>query len=156
MRLIHKPTGEIHQAIIELVEEEDWKIIKENEYFNFKWIVEKEEIVHKIRLELGEEILGLISFRDIPKEYRINIRLIEVNALDRGKTKRFDNIAGCLFAFTCRLAFHKGYEGYVSLLPKTELIKHYRDKYGFQELGKNMYIELSNAERLVQTYLEDE
>lgn len=113
-------------------------------------------MVHKIRLELEEEILGLISLEDIPRELRIHIRLIELNSLDRGRKKRFQNIAGCLFAFTCRLAFKKGYKGYVSMYPKTDLRNYYIENYGFKAFGKNLFVELVNSERLIQKYLENE
>ena len=138
---------------IVLVEDEDWKVIEKNDNFNFNWIKEKKHIVHKIRLKIEDEILGLISTEDIPKELRIHVRLIEVNCKDRGQEKRYDYIAGCLFGFTCRMAFRKGYEGYVSLYPKTELIKYYKEQYGFQQFGKNMFIELSKSEELVNKYL---
>lgn len=70
-------------------------------------------------------------------------------------TKRYDNVAGCLLAFTCRLAFKKGYEGYVSLYSKTELTEYYKNKYGFREFGNNLYTELSNSERLIQKHLKN-
>ena len=153
MKILHKKTGELYEAVIELVEEDDWKVIEDHKNFDFMWTKEKNQIVHKIRLEIEEEILGLISIEDIPKELRIHVRLIEVNSKDRGKNKRYDYIAGCLFAFTCKMAFKKGYDGYVSLYPKTELIEYYRNKYGFEEFGKNMFIELSKSEELVTKYL---
>ena len=153
MKLFYKKTKEWHDAVIELVEGEDWKIIERNKNFDFKWSIEKKQIVYKIKLEIEEEILGLISIEDIPKELRIHVRLIEVNAADRGSNKRYEYVAGCLFAFTCKMAFKKGYEGYVSLYPKTELIEYYKKKYGFQEFGKHMYIELSKSEALINTYL---
>lgn len=155
MRLIHKETGRQHQAIIELVENDDWKVIDRSKQFGFKWIKEKQNSVYKIRLELEEEVLGLISIEDIPKELRIHICLIEVNGLDLGRTKRYDHIAGCLLAFMCRLAFKKGYEGYVSLYSKTELSEYYQHKYGFKKFGNNLYTELANSERLIQKYIEN-
>ncbi|MEL7123747.1 MAG: hypothetical protein AAFO07_30180 [Bacteroidota bacterium] len=153
MKLLHKKSGLLQEAIVELVEDEDWKVIEKNDNFNFNWIKERKHIVHKIRLKIEDEILGLISIEDIPKELRIHVRLIEVNYKDRGQVKRYDYIAGCLFGFICRMAFRKGYEGYVSLFPKTELIKYYKGQYGFQQFGKNMFIELSKSEELVNKYL---
>ena len=156
MKLLHKESNDLQEAIIELVEEDDWKLIRKNKNFQFNWIAEKKQIVHKIRLKVEEEILGLISIEDIPKEFRIHVRLIEVNTLDRGKGKRFDHVAGCLFAFTCRLAIKKNYEGYVSLQPKTDLIDHYKTKYGFQAFGRNLFIELYRSQQLINKYLNHE
>lgn len=153
MKLLHKKSGELHEAVIELVEDEDWEVIRQNKNFGFKWIKEQNQIVHKIRLVVEEEILGLISTEDIPKELRIHIRLIEVNAKDRGQNKRYDYIAGCLFGFTCNLAFEQGYDGYISLYSKTAIIEYYKAKYGFSKFGQNLYTELEQSQALIDKYL---
>lgn len=153
MKIVHKKSGKLVEAVIELVEEEDWKIIAKDKRFGFKWIKEKDQIVHKIRLSVEKRILGLLSIEDIPRELRIHIRLIEVNSNDVGKQKEYENIAGCLIAFTCKQSFQKNYDGFVSLYSKTELRKLYTTKYGFEELGMNLYTELSNSEELIKKYL---
>ncbi len=153
MKIVHKKTGKLVEAVIELVEEEDWKIIANDKRFGFKWIKEKKQIVHKIRLSVEKRILGLLSIEDIPKELRLHIRLIEVNSNDIGRQKEYENIAGCLIAFTCKQSFKKNYDGFVSLYSKTELKRLYTEKYGFEELGMNLYTELSNSEELIKKYL---
>ncbi len=153
MKIVHKKTGKLVEAVIELVEEEDWKIIANDKRFGFKWIKEKKQIVHKIRLSVEKRILGLLSIEDIPKELRLHIRLIEVNSNDIGRQKEYENIAGCLIAFTCKQSFKKNYDGFVSLYWKTELKRLYTEKYGFEELGMNLYTELSNSEELIKKYL---
>ena len=40
-------------------------------------------------------------------------------------------VGGCLIAFACRESFKRGYEGWVFLVPKTNLIEHYHSNYGF-------------------------
>ena len=156
MKVIHKDSGELLEAIIDGVDENDWESIQKNDAFQFDWKAEKDHPAYKIRLESEEEILGLISVEDIPKEFRIHIRLIEINLKDVGKHKRYDRIAGCLFAFICNLSFQKDYGGYISLQPKTELLEQYVSKYGFQRLGKNLFIELGASESLINKYLGDE
>ena len=153
MKIVHKKSGQLVEAVIELVEEEDWKIIAKDKRFGFKWIKEKKQIVHKIRLSVEKQILGLLSIEDIPKELRLHIRLIEVNSNDIGRQKEYENIAGCLIAFTCKQSFKKNYDGFVSLYSKTELKRLYTEKYGFEELGMNLYTELSNSEELIKKYL---
>jgi len=81
------------------------------------------------------DILGLISVEDIPKEYRLHIHLVENSNANKGRDKAYDNIAGCLIAHTCEMAFEKNYDGFVSLKPKTEITKLYKDNYGFMEMG---------------------
>lgn len=156
MKILHKETDELHEAVIELVKDEDWEIIEKSGEFEFNWRKEKSFFVHKIRLELEEEILALISIEDIPKEFRLHIRLIENSNSNKGKNKKYDYVAGCLIAHSCEIAFEKDYDGFVSLKPKTEIEGLYRDKYGFREMGQFLYTELSNSETLIKKYLGDE
>lgn len=156
MKVLHKKSGVSHTAVIELVQDEDWTIIKNANNFEFDWLRQKDYLVHKITLELEEEILGLISIEDVPREMRVFIRLIELNQQQQGKNKLYADVAGCLLAFTCNLAFQKGYNGFVSLISKTALIAHYKTKYGFQELGNHLYLELDRSEKLINQYLQHE
>ncbi len=156
MKVLHKKTNEFHEAVIELVKDEDWEIIEKSGEFVFNWRKEKDYIVHKIRLQIEDKILGLISVEAIPKEYRLHIHLIESSNLNKGRAKVYDNIAGCLIAHTCEIAFEKNYDGFVSLKPKSEIINLYKDKYGFAEMGQFLFTELENSERLIEKYLRDE
>lgn len=153
MKLLHRKSGEFHEAIIELVQEEDWEIIEKDKTFKFNWKKEKKYLVHKITLKLEKEVLGLVSIEDVPKELRLFIRLIEVSKKHRGRKKVYDHVAGSLIAFTCNLAFQKDYNGFVSLIPKTELVNHYKSKYGFKEFGSHLYLELEKSENLIKKYL---
>ena len=156
MKIQHRTSGELHEATVELVKDEDWEVIEKSGEFQFSWKKEKKRIVQKIRLRIESEILGLVSFEDIPKEFRIHIHLIENSNSNKGREKKYDFVAGCLIARTCEIAFEKNYDGFVSLEPKTELVSLYKNKYGFREMGNYLYTELSNSERLIQKYLRDE
>ncbi|MFK7906025.1 MAG: hypothetical protein AB8B69_12910 [Chitinophagales bacterium] len=156
MKVLHRKTGDLHEAIIELVEDEDWELIEQSNQFIFNWKQEKTKIVHKLRLKIESEILGLIAIEDIPREYRIHIHLIENGNSNKGREKEYDYIAGCLIAHTCDIAFTKEYGGFVSLEPKTKLMSLYKEKYGFKEMGKYLYTELSNSEELIKKYLEND
>ncbi len=156
MNVLHKKSGVFHEAIIELVEDEDWLLIDKFEQFSFDWNKEKEYLAYKISLILEEKILGLISVEEIPKELRLHIRLIESSKSNRGISKEYDYVAGCLIAHICEISFDKGVDGFVSLEPKTELIELYQNKYGFKGMGQFLYTELSNSERLIKKYLGDE
>ena len=50
----------------------------------------------------------------------------------------------------------KNYGGFVSLEPKTELTAHYKIQYGFDVMGRYLFTELANSERLIQKYHLDE
>jgi len=65
-------------------------------------------------------------------------------------------IAGILIAFACKASFQNGFFGFVYLIPKTKLIDHYVEKYGFIPFGKHLAIELKASELLMNKYLLDE
>ena len=157
MPLQDRLSGRPLASLIELLDSADYAWLKRSSEFKFNWKLEQDNEVFKIYLTTDpENILGVISITDKPTEYRIHINLIEVAESQRGRKKTIDNIAGCLIAFTCRLAFAKKYLGFVSLNPKTMLIDHYQNAYGFRQYGRLLGIEQDDAMRLVQKYLQDE
>lgn len=157
MKLKHLPSGNELDAAISEVSKEDYKSIKNDKNFSFDWHIEKVNLVYKIFLVLDTEvILGLMSLIDRKAEYRIHINLLETNKHHRGKDKEIDNIAACLIAFAAEIAIKKGYYGFVSLTPKTKLIDHYQDKYGFRQYGQYLGIEGATSQNLVEKYLKDE
>jgi len=157
MNIKNKRSGNNLEASIEEVEFADYKKIEENENFTFDWFLEERNEVYKIFLS-GEDndILGLISLMDIPEELRIHINLIEVAKIHVGEQKRLDNIAGCLIAFACSIAFKRGYGGFVSFLPKTKLIDLYQDKYGFRQFGRMLAMQFERSKLLIDKYIGDE
>jgi len=153
MKLLYLKTQEEFEAEIAELEENDLKWIKESKQFQFNWA--KEENVFKlIPSNIDDpEILGLISILNIPDEFRIHINLIESSNDNKGKNKQIDRVAGCLLAFAAQLSFEKGYLEFTSLLPKTELIKLYINKYGFSQFGRQLAVETKEAIKLIQKYL---
>ena len=156
MRLLDLTTQRYFNAIIEKMEEEDFKVIAEKGSFEFNWLEEKDNEVFKIRSRRGKKILGLISLIDIPVEYRLHIQLIECAKDHVGIDKKIDRIAGYLIAFACKLAFSKGYGGFVSLVPKTRLISHYKNRYSFQQFGRQLVVEWESSQHLIKKYIDDE
>ncbi len=156
MKLIDTKTGKGLTATIEKLMKSEVKKLKGNKKFTFDWSLELENNVYKITLLEENEILGLVSVIDYSEEFRLHINLIESSKAYRGKKKLLDNIPGCLIAFVCQLSFEKGYEGFVSLVPKTELVKYYNQKYGFEQIGNQMavYYEISNL--IIEKYLGNE
>lgn len=70
--------------------------------------------------------------------------------------KKFDDVAGCLIAFSCRESFkNKGdYKGFLTFTSKTNLIEWYKKKYGaVQALGQKMYIDSNIGLKLIEKYL---
>jgi len=156
MNLINKKTKERFSGIIEKVEGKELKKLKNHKDFTFDWSLESENEVFKLIEEGKKEILGLLSVIDYQEEFRIHINLIESSKLYRGKNKQILNIPGCLIGYSCKMSFKKGYEGFVSLVPKTELINYYKKTYGFLEMGTQMAILEEISESIIKKYLGDE
>ena len=157
MKLTHRPSGQELEAAISELTSKDFKNIYKDDGFSFDWDLEKENEVYKIYLLSGEEeILGLMSLIDRKDEYRVHLNLLEVREEHQGKSKKITKIAGCLIAFAASLAIKRGYYGFVSLMPKTKLIDHYQNKYGFRQYGRYLGIEGETSYNLVEKYLGDE
>ncbi len=155
MILINLETKEELKGIIEKVSKKEIGKLKGNKNFTFDWSIEKDKEVYKIRLKDKKTILGLISLIDYSSEIRIHLNLLESRKDQRGKNKKIGNIAGCLIAYACRASFKRGHGGFVSLLPKTELISYY-ENYGFKRIGTVMAIWEENSQKLITKYFRDE
>jgi len=153
MRLWNTQKKIFEEGIIDIVSKEDFSIIKKSKQFEFDWNKEKKNLVFKIHKKNEEDILGLISLIDFPKELRVEIHLLEISSNNIGKNKVIDRLAGCLIAYACTLAFEKDYDGFVSLVSKTEIVKLYKEKYGFQEMGNHLCTLLHNSDSLINEYL---
>ena len=157
MKLLYLETQEEIEAEIIEVEELDYKLIKKSKQFEFDWSKEKKNHVFKIiRLDDerdNPEIQGLLSLIDFSDEYRIHINLIENSKDNKFANKKIDRVAGCLLAFATQIAYENNYNGFTSLVPKTELIKLYVNKYGFSQFGRQLAIEGRASINLIQKYL---
>lgn len=156
MRILHAKSGRFHEATIEIITKDDWKEIAKSKQFKFDWTKEKKHVIYGLKIVLNNKILGLVAIKDIPKEYRIHIELIENSRSNIGKEKEYDFIAGCMIAYVCELSFGKGYDGFVSLKAKTELVNLYQKKYGFKEMGQFLYLPTENAKALIKKYLDND
>lgn len=124
--------------------------------FEFDWLSESSFVVFRLEILSSKEILGLMSIDLVPLELRVEIRLLELSKEDVGRLRRFENVAGILIASACKLSFKMGFFGFVSLIPKTKLIEHYRTKYGFEQYGRHLAVDMEKSRSLIKKYLEDE
>jgi hypothetical protein len=139
MLLSDTATGEKIEAVIELMTEADFKVVKKSKdrFDKFDWNKYKKEEVYKIRLKTEEKILGIMCITDHTDQETdaIEIELLEASVENIGKHKEFDHIGGCLIAYACREAFKRGHDGVVFLTPKSYLVDHYPKQYGFQHVA---------------------
>jgi len=152
MLLFNCETQEEFEA--EVVKSEFEKM-DESGRFGFNWSKEAGNHIFKIvRKEISNELaLGLISISNHADELRIHIDLVENAEENKGRTKKVDRVAGCILAFAVGLSFEKGYLGFTSLVPKTELIDLYVKNYGFTQYGRQLAIDGNDAIKLIQKYL---
>ena len=153
MIVINQKNQEIYIAQIKIVSAKDLKLIGREKQFSFDWELEKVNQLFKLVLKDTNTILGLMSLIDYPSELRIEIHLLEFSEENKGKDKKIGRIAGCLIAYACKLAFKKGYGGFVSLIPKTRLIKHYQEAYGFLQFGRQLALLDESSKKLIEKYL---
>jgi len=152
MKLLRVTTGEKVEATIEHLSVQEVQRLKGSKQFLFDWSTEAKNEVYRISLVGEQDILGLISLVDVSEELRIHINLIESSKDNQGNTKQYDHIPGCLIAFACRIAFEKGYDGFVSLIPKTKLIDYYRNKFGFFPAGTHLVVFDATAQEIILKY----
>ena len=77
----------------------------------------------------------------------IEVNLVESDKVHIGKNRRLEWIAVNLLAFTCREAFRKGYHTIVFFIPKTNLISHWIEKYGFTHIGTGLSLEITRPKQ---------
>ena len=121
----------------------------------FNWKQEIQDVnreVYKLVIENNEEInQGLISITD--NNDHVFMNLIESAKFNKGKNKLYEGVPGNLVAFACRLSFEKGYDGIVSFIAKTKLIKHYETSLGATIFrGDQMFIDTPAALKLIRKY----
>lgn len=147
-------SGDIFKTEILTLQKSDLKnIINQDWAFNWKqeWEDTQKQVFKLVIKGSSKIIQGLISIED--KKDHIFMHLIESAKLNRGNKKIYIGVPGNLVAFACKIAFEKGYEGFVSFESKTRLINHYKKSLGaFVISGKLMAIETYASLKLVEKY----
>lgn len=141
-------------VVVSPVNSDDLKILTTKRYY-FSWKkISLEANLYKLCIAGQEDILGVIALIDIPEEMRIEIRLLASSKENVGGNKLYNNIAGCLIGFTCREAVKNyGDKACVSLMPKTILKEHYKEKYKMQEAGQQLYLEGESLIGFIYQYI---
>jgi hypothetical protein len=121
----------------------------------FNWSNEnklKDRQVYKLTIRNNPEIIqGLLSISDYGDHYYLH--LIESAPYNLGKNKLYEGVPGNLFAFTCKVSWDNGYQGFVSFTSKTKLIEHYEKTLGATHVGGHkMIIFPHEALKLIKKY----
>lgn len=148
-------TGDSFSTEVSILLKNELNIVSKNRGWLFNW---KEEFkqpqreIYKLTIVGNPKIVqGLISIEI--KQDHIYMHLVENAPFNRGQEKVYAGVAGNLVAFACKVSFQRGFEGNVSFLSKTQLIKYYEKTLGaFHFGGHIMIIETKSALKLIGKY----
>lgn len=148
-------TGDNFQTVISILDSHNLRLVSKKNGWLFNWKSEyklHDRDVYKLTIEGNTDIIqGLISITE--REDHVYMHLIESAPFNLGQNKVYFGVPGNLVAFACRLAFHRGFEGYVSFTSKSQLIEHYRKSLGAINIGGNlMVINTFSALKLIDKY----
>ena len=108
--------------------------------------------MYKLTIKDNPKIIqGLVSVSDYNDHYYLH--LIESAPFNLGKHKLYKGVPGNLFAFTCKISWEKGFEGFVSFTSKTKLIEHYEKTLGAIHIGSHRMVIFPDAAiKLIRKY----
>ena len=147
-------SGDIFDTEVIQLTIKDNKQIKKSEWV-FEWDkqlkISGREIYKLVIKNNANIIQGLVSLSD--GSDHIFMHLIESAKFNKGKIKVYAGVPGNLVAFACKIAYEKGYEGFIAFDAKTALIKHYQESlYATHFKGTKMFIETPAALKLINQY----
>lgn len=151
----NRVTGDSFSTEITHLTTADLKQVSKKNGWKFNWKTElnyNDREVYKLTIQNNPNIIqGLMSLR-IENDY-IYMPLIESAPFNKGRQKTYLGTPGNLVAFACRLAFQKGFSGFISFHSKTQLLDHYTKSLGAYHFGGHlMIINTEAAKKLVDKY----
>lgn len=113
--------------------------------------------------ETSEKIEGCLTF-EMKEKIEPYMAYIEIAPHNKGTIKEYDNVAGCLIAYACRLSFIKGegdFEGWLAFDVMEEdredeikLMALYSQKYNALKFGDTtMVIPPEGGQKLIDEFL---
>lgn len=151
-------TGDSFATSISLVSKSDILKITKKAGWAFNWKYEFEQHnreVYKLTIVNNQHIIqGLVCVQVVTDH--VYMHLLESAPFNRGNSKMYSGVAGNLVAFVCQLSFQRGYQGNVSFVSKTSLIKHYEESLGAAHIGRQvMIVETTAARKLIDKYFKN-
>lgn len=163
--IIEQKTNTAEKSIISLANKNRDKLpsITDGWRFNFsKHSKGKDYETYVLTTQKTLEIIEGCLIINTRNQYQVYMAFVEVAPHNRGDSKKYDNVAGCLIAFACWLSFMNGKDGYLAfdvLEEKKEdenkLMKLYSQKYNAVRLAESttMIILPEGSEKLINEYL---
>ena len=153
--ILNTISGDSFPTDVHPVTKADLKNVTKKTGWLFSWVTElkfTDRQVFKLTIRDNPNIIqGLASISDYNDHYYLH--LVESAPFNLGKNKLYEGVPGNLFAFTCKTAWDKGYQGFVSFTSKTKLIEHYETSLGATHVGGHkMVIFPHDALKLIRYY----
>ena len=153
--ILNTISGDSFPTDVHPVTKADLKNVTKKTGWLFSWATElkfTDRQVFKLTIRDNPNIIqGLASISDYNDHYYLH--LVESAPFNLGKSKLYEGVPGNLFAFTCKTAWDKGYQGFVSFTSKTKLIEHYETSLGATNVGGHkMVIFPHDALKLIRKY----
>lgn len=154
--IIERATGKKLLAEVVLITKDEVKTVLKKNGWVFNWKKEytnDQRQLYKLLVTDDPSIQGLLSLEPIKGQQYIEMHLIELAPHNKGDNRKYFGIARHLVAFTCKIAFDMGFEGFVAFTAKTKLIEHYEKAFGaYRMFGQRMYIATEAAKNLVNLH----
>ena len=151
-------SGDSFQTEVSTFTTKDLKQSTKKNGWKFNWkqeLTNNNREVYKLTIVNNPDIIqGLISFTI--KTDHIYMDLIESAPFNLGRNKIYEGVAGNLVAFACKVAFQRGFDGFLSFTAKTKLIEHYEKSLGAYHFGNHlMILETKASTILVDKYFKN-
>jgi hypothetical protein len=123
--------------------------------WGFNWSLRGSATSAKFALEINSTVEGLVEFDREPQNLCNRIFWLEIDPHNRGKQKQYEGVAGALLAFVAQDSFACGFDGFIVLESKSEIIQLYVEKYGATQIGNSqeLYFDTVASRNLIQRYL---
>lgn len=153
--IVNTISGDSFPTDVHRISKTDLKSATKKNGWLFNWTSEaklSDRQVFKLTIRNNPEIVqGLLSISDYGDHFYLH--LVESAPFNLGKSKLYEGVPGNLFAFTCKISWDRGYQGFVSFTSKTKLIEHYEKTLGATHVGAHkMVIFPREALTLIRKY----
>lgn len=128
------------------------------EGWKFDWSLPQKQgcKLYELYSDESNEIQGLIAIRHEYRDLYTFVQLVESNPKNIGRSGVYIGCGAHLFAIACYESWKQGFDGYVAMEPKTNLIKHYCEQLGAELIGNGrMVIGSRSSLALVEKYIKE-
>jgi len=153
--ILNTISGDSFSTDVHPISKGNLKNVSKTKGWLFNWADEfklTERKIFKLTIRNNPDIIqGLLSISDYGDHYYLH--LIESAPFNLGRHKLYEGVPGNLFAFTCKISWEMGYQGFVAFTSKTKLIEHYEKTLGATHIGGHKMVIFPNeALKLIKKY----